>query len=38
VRVAAKQHKPAERALDDLSYVEEVLYASWKKLETLHEV
>jgi hypothetical protein len=38
VRVAAKQGRRNERLIDDLSYVEEVLYASWKKLEALHEV
>jgi hypothetical protein len=38
VRVAAKQGRRNERLLDDLSYVEEVLYASWRKLEALHEV
>ena len=37
VRVAAKQRRHSVRSFDDLSYVEEVLYASWKKLETLHD-
>jgi hypothetical protein len=38
VRVSAKQRRPTERSFDGLSYVQEVLYASWKKLQTLHEV
>ena len=37
VRVATKQRGRSERSFEDLSYVEEVLYASWKKLETLHD-
>ena len=37
VRLATKQRKRSERLFEDLSYVEEVLYASWRKLEALHD-